>query len=138
MSGQNTDINKILDSIPENLLEFVNPENSPEQRLMAAQGVVPLTPKDLAIVLFCLIFDSEENIRNEAEKSLNEIPINIMVDVLGDTSTIPEFLDYIAVNTENENFIQSILLNSSTWDSTYAHLAETLHSQIYRYCRQPE
>jgi len=129
MSGQETNIAGIMDSLPENLFEFVNPENSQDQRLMAAQGVVPLTPKDLALVLFCLTFDVDENIKNEAKKSLNEIPENIMNDILVDNSTIPEFLDFIAVNTENEIYVQSVLLNSNTSDATYAYLAETLHSQ---------
>ncbi|MGI9534060.1 MAG: hypothetical protein ACR2NW_03845 [Thermodesulfobacteriota bacterium] len=129
MSGQTTKIENILKSLPEGLFEFVNPENSPEQRLMAAQGAIPLTPKDLAKILFCLTFDTDENIKNEATKSLNELPGNIMTEILVDNSTIPEFLDYVAKNIENESYVESVLLNSNTFDSTYAYLAKTQHSQ---------
>ena len=129
MSGQKTEVENVLNSLPENLFEFVNPDNPSEQRLMAAQGAIPLTPKDLAQVLFCLTFDTDENIQNEAKKSLDELPENIMSDILVDSSTVPEFLDYVAKNIDNEAYVQSVLLNSSTSDSTYAYLAETEHSQ---------
>ena len=129
MRGQETESENILKSLPENLFEFVNPESLPEQRLMAAQGIVPLAPADMVKVLFCLTFDSDENIIDEAKKSLNEVPENVMTGVLLDDSTVPEFLDYVAKNIDTESYVQSVLLNSSTLDSTYAYLAKTQHSQ---------
>jgi len=130
MNEQNLDFNKLTSALPENLFEFVNPESPVEKRLMVAEGAIPLTPKDLAQVLFCLIYDSEENIRDAAKTSLAEIPEQTMSDILADSSTSPEFLDYTSRDQQNESFIQAILLNSTTSDSTYAYLAQNERSQV--------
>lgn len=129
MDDQIIDRESILKSLPENLLTFVGPENPHEQRLMAARGFVPLEPKDLATVLFCLTLDSEQDVRSEAEKSLNEMPENVMNGVLLESSTLPEMIDYVSRNSESELYAQSILLNPNTLDSTYAYLAETQRSR---------
>ena len=48
MNEQNLDFNTFIKKLPENLFEFVDPENPVEKRLMVAEGAIPLTPKDLA------------------------------------------------------------------------------------------
>lgn len=130
MNEQNIDINKLISGLPGNLLEFVNPKNPVDKRLMVAEGAIPLTPKDLVQVLFCLIFDSEQNVRDAAKTSLADIPKQTMSDILADNSTSPDFLDYMARGQENEDHTQAILLNASTTDSTYAYLAQNERSQV--------
>lgn len=130
MSEQELNIEEVINDLPENLFEFVNPENQIEKRLIAAQGAIPLPPKDLVRVLYCLTFDSEERIREESRKSISDLPEKTMIDILADNSTLPGFLDYIARNVENEGYIRALLLNSFTYDSTYAYLAEHEHSQV--------
>ncbi len=130
MNEQNLDFNKLISALPENLFEFVNPDNPVEKRLMVAEGAIPLTPKDLVKVLFCLIYDGEDSVQDAAKTSLADIPEQTMSDILADSSTSPELLDYFSRNQENENFRQVILLNSSTHDSTYAYLAQNERSQV--------
>ena len=130
ISEQKLNIEKNIKGLPENLFEFVNPENPIEKRLMAAEGAIPLTPKDLARVLFCLVSDSEKSIREAAKISLIDIPEQTMIDILADNTTSAGFLDYIAENFKNEGYIQSVLLNPATDDSTYAFLAQHEHSQV--------
>ncbi len=129
MSDRQIKIEDVLKSLPEKLLEFAGPENPTEQKLMAAQGFVPLDPKDMAMVLFCLTFDKDENIKTEAENSLRDMPENAMKDILRDHSTIPDFIDYVARKFDNESYVEFILLNSNTLDSTYAYLARTHQSE---------
>lgn len=129
MDDQTIEIESVLKSLPENLLTFVDPKSPHEQRLMAARGFVPLEPQDLATVLFCLTLDGEQDVRSEAEKSLNGMPENVMNNVLLEPSTLPELIDYVSRNSDNELYAQSILLNSNTLDSTYAYLAETQRSR---------
>ena len=131
MSEQKLDINKYISALPENLIEFVSPDNPVEKRLMAAEGAIPLIPSDLVQVLFCLLHDREENIRDAAKTSLNDIPEQAMSNILSDTSTSPELLDYISKESENEGYIQAILLNSTTTDITYAYLAQNERSQVH-------
>ena len=119
---------QLVSELPEDLRGFADLSNPREQRLMAAQGVIPIPPKDLVKVLHCLAFDSDEEIKNEAKKSVLDIPENTINDILSDGSTSPNFLDYIARNIENEQFAQKVLLNPNTLDSTFAHLAVSQHS----------
>ena len=130
MSEQIVDIENIRNNLPPNLLEFVDPNNPRDKRLMAAQGVIPLGPKDLAQVLFCLIFDSEEDISEEAKNSLFDLPENVMSDIISDQDSTEYFLDYIARNSENDDYIQAVLLNPNTSNSTYSYLARSQHSQV--------
>jgi len=130
MSKQNLNIEKVIKGLPENLFEFVNLENTIEKRLMAAEGAIPLTPKDLAQVLICLVFDSEKSIQEAAKISLIDMPEQTMIDILADETTSAEFLEYIAKNLKNEDYIRSVLLNPATDDSTYAFLAQYERSQV--------
>ncbi len=130
MNEQKLDFNKLVSALPENLFDFVNPENPVEKRLMVAQGAIPLIPSDLAQILFCLIYDNEGSIRDAAKTSLADFPEQTMSDILADISTSPEFLDHISKEQRNEDYIQAILLNTTTTDSTYAYLAQNERSQV--------
>ena len=130
MSEQKLDLNKYISSLPENLIEFVDPDIPVEKRLMAAEGAIPLIPSDLTQVLFCLIHDSEESIREAAKESMADIPAQTMLSILSDAATSPELLDYISREQDNEDYLQAILLNTTTTDSTYAYLAQNERSQV--------
>ncbi len=130
MNDENLDFNVLIKKLPENLFEFVDPDNPVEKRLMVAEGAIPLTPKDLVQVLFCLVFDAELSIQEAAKASLADIPEQTMSDILSENSTTPEFLDYFSKDQQNEDYVQAILLNSSTADSTYAYLALNERSQV--------
>jgi len=118
-----------LERIPESVRRFIDPSLPKEMRLMVAQGFIPVQPKDLALVLYCLTLDENEEISNEATKSLKSIPEGVMINVLADPFTPPQLLDYMARNTESESQLQKIILNPSVSDSTIVYLAETLHIQ---------
>jgi len=130
MNEQKLDFNKLISALPENLFEFVNPDNPVEKRLMAAQGAIPLIPGDLVQVLLCLIHDSDDRIRDAAKISLADIPEQTMSNILSDAGTSAEFLDYISKEHNNEDYMQAILLNNTTTDSTYAYLAQNERSQV--------
>lgn len=118
-----------LERIPESIKRFIDPSLPKDMRLMSAQGLVPVQPKDLALLLYCLTLDEDKEIRDEAKRSLISIPEGVMTGVLADPLTPPELLDYMARNTENESQLQRIILNPSTGDHTIVYLAETLRIQ---------
>lgn len=117
-------MDKIEDRLNDHLKDFVDKNQPVEKRLMAARGLIPLPPSDLASILIVFVNDENEEIRKEAENSLNEIPQEQMINILSDNSTFPELLDYAAKNLEKEKYSQTILLNRNTWDGTFAFLAE--------------
>jgi hypothetical protein len=118
-----------LEKISDHLRKFADPSLPKEVRLMAARGLIPIGPKDLALVLYSLTLDIDEEISKEAEASLKSVPEAAMTTVLLDTSTPPELLDWVARNTTNESQIQKIILNRSTSDATIAYLAVAVRTQ---------
>jgi len=125
----NIDIQKVVEELPDNLQAIVHPDNPVEKRLLAASGAIPLVPRNLAIVLFILTFDENAEIKTAAMSSLKDIPQEIMIDMLNDKETNPDFLDYMVRNMGNEKYNQAVALNSSAKDSTYEYLARNEHSQ---------
>jgi hypothetical protein len=117
-----------LEKIPESLKKFVDPSMPKEMRLMAAKGLIPVPPKDMALVLYCLTLDLDTEISKEAERSLKSMPEQVIATVVGDISTPPELLDYIGRNTTNDSILEKIILNQSTSDTTITYLAETVHA----------
>lgn len=118
-----------LEKISDHLRKFVDPSLPKEMRLMASRGLIPIGPIDLALVLYSLTLDMDEEISKEAETSLKSMPEGVMAAVLLNTSTPPELLDWVARNTRSESQIQKIILNHSTSDGTIAYLAETVRTQ---------
>lgn len=118
-----------FEKIPTHLRKFVDPALPREMRFMVAKGLIPAGPKDLAVILYSLTSDRDEEIRKEAEASLESMPEGVMAAVLSDNSAPPQFLDYIARKTTLESRLEKIVLNYSTDDETIAYLAETAHFQ---------
>lgn len=126
----NNNLDELIQNLPDNLKQFVDSDNPREKRLLSARAAIPLVPKDLAQVLFILTRDEDEEISKEAGSSLKDIPGEILMDILSDTYTHPEFLDYVAKNMGNEKYNQAILLNKSTDDSTFIYLARHEQSHV--------
>ncbi len=98
--------------------------------MMAAQGLVPATPKDLTLILYFLNLDDDPDVAEEARKTLKGMPSDVISTVLSDTGTHPGLLDYFAGVLDDESRLQQIVLNNSALDATVAHLAEKTRSQV--------
>ena len=90
---------------------------------MAARGMVPMGPKDMVTVLCSLYYDDDEKVAQSAKKSLLELPTRIVQGSLQE-SLHPLVLDLVArAFPENDDFLETILLNNKTPDETFAFLA---------------
>ncbi len=123
------DPENVRQKLPENLRALVDPTTPKEKKNMIAKGVIPLMPRDMIIVLFLLLFDSDDEVKANACDSFKDIPEEIMLNVLSDSSLPPEILDYVARNHGNERYNQAVILNPVTHDSTIAYLAGIERSQ---------
>lgn len=119
----------ILENIPDNIRQFTDPTLPREMRMNAASGIIPLLPNDMALVLYVLTLEKDEEIAFKARESLDEIPSSVISAILQDTTTNSGLLDYFARHSEDETTHMYIALNSSTDDRSMAHLARTTHSQ---------
>ncbi len=117
------------ESIPEPLKKYVDRSAPKELRLTAARGLIPLSPNELAHLLYLLTQDEDREVGEEAKKSLSEIPEAVISTVLSDVNSPPEVLDYIARTSLQEAGLEKIIVNSSTPDLTISYLAEHTDSQ---------
>lgn len=118
-----------LESIPENLRRFIDPSLDRDTRIMAARGLVPIPAEDMALVLYYLTFDKDDEVVNESKQSLFTLPYNTLERVLSNESVPDGLLDYFAKNTENDIHFEKIIINNATSDSTIQYLAENIHNQ---------
>ncbi|HSG30006.1 MAG TPA: hypothetical protein VLB82_00505 [Thermodesulfobacteriota bacterium] len=118
-----------LESIPENLRRFIDPSLDRDTRIMAARGLIPIPPEDMALVLYYLTFDKDDEVVNESKQSLFTLPYNTLERVLSNESVPDGLLDYFAKNTENDIHFEKIIINNATSDSTIQYLAENIHNQ---------
>ena len=98
----------------------------PQLKLMAARGMAPLPPQDLATALYQLAHLPNEidgPIRQAAEKTAKELPEAVLSPALG-AALDPRVLDFFARQlVQRSKLLQPLLLNAATADETFAFLA---------------
>jgi hypothetical protein len=119
----------MTENLPDSLRQFTDKSRPKELRFMAAQGLVPATPKDLTLILYYLTLDDDTDVAEEARKTLKGMPTDVISTVLSDMGTQPGLLDYFARTLDDDGLLHRIALNNAASDDTVAHLAETTHSQ---------
>ncbi|MBI4228320.1 MAG: hypothetical protein HY693_01230 [Deltaproteobacteria bacterium] len=108
---------------------YVSPSVPREKRLMAAKGHVVALKKELVLILYILVGDSDQEISKQSEETLKSLPEDTIASVLSDEMTPPELLDYFARSSSDMNQIKAIILNPSTSDTTIEHIAKTVRNQ---------
>jgi len=99
-------------------------------RRMAAGGALPLEPVELASVLFALLHDPDEEVKQRAGKSLEELPPTVLDTVLSGP-THPAILSfYSKLKFQDEHACELIALNAASNDTTIAFLATLPHKRI--------
>lgn len=104
----------------------VNPAAPAAARMMAARGLVPLGPPDLAIALYQLSFDKDESIARSATSQADALPDNVLSAALT-AVTHPMVLDFYARRvTERPALVERVLLNRAVHDETLVELGGKL------------
>jgi hypothetical protein len=119
----------MTENLPESLRQFVDRSRPKELRIMAAQGLVPATSKDLTLILYYLTLDEDADVAGEARKTLRGMPSDVISTVLSDTGTQSGLLDYFSRSFDDDSLLHRIALNISATDDTVANIAETTRSQ---------
>lgn len=95
-------------------------------KLMAARGMAPLPPPDLATALYQLHFSEEAPVHDAVLKTAGELPDAILLAALA-APLDPRVLDFFARQVaKRAKVIEVVLLNRATHDETLKHLASTL------------
>ena len=115
-----------LDTLPVGVKKICNSKAPPQLKAMAAGGLAPLKPEELATVLYLLSYDDDEKISRKAEQSLRGMPPNVLLGVLEKLSH-PTVIDGVAHLVElAPKSAQQILLNRHTSAETVVFLVSVI------------
>jgi hypothetical protein len=92
-------------------------------KMMAARGLAPLQPPDMATALYQLSFVADEALKSAASKTASELPEKILGAALAEPLDA-RVLDYFARRVfQKQPLLEKVLLNKATDDDTFRHLA---------------
>lgn len=112
-----------LESLPPAVERAVGPKAPAPLRLMAARGLAPMPPGDLAVALYQLSFSEDDAVKSAAFKTAVELPEKILGGALGDALDV-RVLDFFARRVfQKPALLERVLLNKAVADETFRHLA---------------
>lgn len=119
------------DFLPPNMRKHVDPKAPVPLRMMAAKGLVPLSPSDMAGALYLLTFDPDPQVREAVEKTAKGLPDRILSVALRDESVKPRVLGhFLDVLADNDTYQEMLVLNASTPDEAIASAARRCSARI--------
>lgn len=101
-----------------------------DMRLMAAQGLLPLTPEDLLEMWTDLVKDQDAGVREAATKSLGEFPAAELLPVAKNRNTPATVLAWAVTYRSERELREAALQNTSTPDETIEALAPDLPAEL--------
>lgn len=111
--------------LPPNMRKHVDVKAPVPLRMMAAKGLVPLSPSDICGALFVLTFDPDASIRETAAKTAAGLPDRILATALRDEAVKPPALGWLlGVFGAKDQYAQMLILNAATPDEAVAALAK--------------
>ena len=113
-----------LDIVPEPIRKRVGPEAPEPMRMMLARALLPMPAADLFTALVYLASTTTGELRDAALKSLTDMPKGVLSGLVSDCQ-VPELLDFAARHfVLDEGYIQTVVLNAATPDSTIEWIAK--------------
>lgn len=110
--------------------KYVRRDAPVSARRMAAGGALPLPPIELASVLFALLHDPDDQVKQRAHKSLEELPEAVLQTVLTGPAHPAVLSFYAKLLRESEKPCEWIALNAASDDATIAFLATLPHRRV--------
>ena len=99
---------------------------SRDVRLTAASGALPLSPSDQVELLFLLTRDSDDEVSQQADSSLQALDQASLVSVLREEATAVDVLAFFGARASSDEAQQALIRNASTPDQTVAILVPKL------------
>ncbi len=93
--SEQTETQKIRLTLSPQAERYARRDAPRDARLMAARGALPLSPIELATVLFALMHDPDPEVKSTARDSLENLPDNVMSTVCAGEAH-PAMLSHLA------------------------------------------
>jgi hypothetical protein len=130
-SGKASGTNKVRLTLSAQAQKYVQRDAPIETRRMAASGALPLDPLELATVLFALLHDPDESVKQRAGDSLKNLPESVLKGVVEAPDAHPALLHHLArAHQESSQPLEAIALNPATDDRTVVFLASLPHRGV--------
>ncbi|MCP3986872.1 MAG: hypothetical protein GY723_20995 [bacterium] len=99
-------------------------------RRMAAGGALPLQPVELATVLFALVHDPDDEVKSQAQQSLEQLPESV-ANTVATSEAHPALLSWLSHAWKDDGErMEKLALNPAVDDRTLAHLASLPHRRV--------
>jgi hypothetical protein len=106
--------------------KHVDPAAPVPLRMMAAKGLVPLSPSDMLGALYMLTYDAEQNVRDTSAKTAAGLPDRILGSALRDEGVQAPVLGwFLGLLKGNDAYAEMLVLNATTPDEAVADVAAT-------------
>lgn len=106
-------------------------EIAPSVKKAAARGVLPVSREELIEILVFLADDPDEALAQEAQKSLDEFPEDILKHILESSFTSEPIFDFFARPPfRSPQLIEAIILNTAAPDRVIARLASEVEAHL--------
>ncbi len=123
-----------LHAIPAALVPRVGPDAPERTRGLIARAVLPMPPDQLGVALGILVRAPDETIKADAEKSLKEMPADVIDSIIASEELPGEVLDvYAHVFQHDAAKLQRVVANRSSLATTLAWMAGTLRGPVLEY-----
>ena len=110
--------------LPANMRKHVDPKAPVPLRMMAAKGLVPLSPSDMLGALFMLMYDADENVRETAGRTAAGLPDRIVASGFRDEGVNRHVLGwFLEVFFEKDAYAEMLIFNPTTPDEAVASIA---------------
>ncbi len=110
--------------VPEALRKHISPEAPSRGKMAVAKGLLPAPPKALLAMQYVLIGDGDEEVAQEAGRTLSEMPEDRLLGLI-DRKTHPKIIEFVAYRRLNDRrLMERVALLHQANDKTICYLAE--------------
>lgn len=119
------------DFLPPQMRKHVDPAAPVPLRMMAAKGLVPLSPVHMLGALYMLSTDPDPGVRETAEKSAAGLPERILSAALRDEAVQPPVLGwFLGKLWDKDAYAELLVLNANTPDEAVAAIASGCSAKV--------
>src|SRR5262249_9244203 len=112
-----------LEQLSDAVKKVAGPQAPAALKLMAARGLAPMGPTDLATAVFQLSQDSDEKVDQAADKTGQTLPDKVIAGALP-AALDARVLDFFARKVLlKPHLVEIVVLNQATDDDTFVYLA---------------
>jgi hypothetical protein len=126
-----TEIESLKAALPPQLQKITEAGAPAAQKMMAAKGIVPTSPRNLVCLLTILAHDQDQTLAKTALESLGRVPDTIKNSAV-DSADLPDMaLDTLArANEQSEPLLEKILLHANVAGETVERLAALVSERL--------